>query len=48
MIDFYFPAVGVFVAARGISLVAKSRGSSLVVVCGFLIIVASLVMEHGL
>ena len=48
LIDFYFPAAGVFVAARGISLVAKSRGSSLVVVCGFLIVVASLVMEHGL
>ena len=38
----------VFVAARGLSLVAESRGYSLVAVCGLLIAVASLVTEHVL
>ena len=33
---------------RGLSLVVENRGYSLVVVRGFLIAVASLVMEHGL
>ena len=33
---------------RGLSLVALSRGHSLVVTCGLLIAVASLVVEHGL
>ena len=33
---------------RGLSLVALSRGDSLVVTCGLLIAVASLVVEHGL
>ena len=32
----------------GFSLVAASRGCSLVVVCGLLIAVASLVMQHVL
>jgi len=38
----------VFVAALGLSLVATSRGYSLVVALGFLIVVASLVEEHRL
>ena len=38
----------VFVAARGLSLVAASGGLLFVVVGGFLIVVASLVAEHGL
>ena len=33
---------------HGLSLVAESRGYSLVVVCRLLIAVASLVLEHGL
>ena len=33
---------------RGLSLVVVSRGYSLVVMCGLLIVVASLVVEHGL
>ena len=33
---------------RGLSLVVENKGYSLVVVHGFLIAVASLVMEHGL
>jgi len=37
----------VFVAARGLSLVALSRGYSLVVVHGLLVAVASPVGEHG-
>ena len=36
----------VFVAARGISIVAESGGCSLVVVLGLLIVVASLVAER--
>ena len=31
-----------------LSVVAASRGYSLVVVCGLLVMVASLVVEHGL
>ena len=38
----------VFVAVRGLSLVAASWGHFLVVVLGLLIAVASLVAEHGL
>ena len=38
----------VFVAARGLSLVAVSGGYSSVAVHGLLISVASLVVEHGL
>ena len=34
--------------SRGLFLVAVSRGCSLVEVLGFLIVVASLVAEHGL
>ena len=37
----------VFTAVRGLSLVAESRGSSLVAVLGFLVAVGVLV-EHGL
>ena len=46
---FYLFILGawVFIAARGLSLVAESRGYS-VAVCGLLIAVASLVAEHGL
>ena len=38
----------VFVVALGLSLAAESGAYSLVVVCGFLIAVASLVAEHRL
>ena len=38
----------VFIAIHGLCLVAESRGSPLVVVRGLLIVVASLVVEHGL
>ena len=38
----------VFVAARGLSLVAASGGYSSLLVRGLLIAVASLVAEHGL
>ena len=38
----------VFVAGRGLSLVAVSGGYSSFAVCGLLIAVASLVVEHGL
>ena len=38
---------GVFVAVRGLSLVAASRNHSLVAMLGLLIVVASLVAEHG-
>jgi len=38
----------VFVAVPGLSLVAESRGYSLVAVSGLLIAVASLVAEHRL
>ena len=37
-----------FVAAYGLSLVVVGQGSSLVVVCGLLIAVASLVVGHRL
>ena len=43
---FYFWLYWVFIVASGLSLVAESRGYSLVVVCGRLIEVASLVAEH--
>ena len=43
----YFWPHWVFIAARGLSLAAMSRGFSLVAVCGLLIAVA-LVAEHGL
>ena len=38
----------VLVAARGLSPVAASRGYSLVVVCGFLGVMSSLIAEHRL
>ena len=38
----------VFVAVHMLSLVAASRGCSVVVVCGLLIVVPSLVAEHDL
>ena len=38
----------VFIAAHGLSLDAVSRGYSLAVVWGLLIVVAFLVVEHGL
>ena len=44
----YFWLRWVFVAVRGFSLAAASRGPLLVAVCGLLIAVASLVVEHGL
>ena len=37
-----------FIAARGLSLVAVSRGATLLAVHGLLIVVASLVAEHRL
>ena len=45
---FFFWLCWVFVAARGLSLVAPSGGLLFVVVHGFLITVASLAVEHGL
>ena len=44
----YFWLCWVFVAACGLSLMAASRDHSLVVMCGLLIVVASLVAEHRL
>ena len=44
----YFWLHWVFIAAHGLSLVTVSRGLLFAVVCGFLIEVASLVVEHGL
>ena len=44
----YFLLHWVFVAARGLSVVAASGGLLFVLVCGLLIAVASLVAEHGL
>jgi len=41
-------ALGVFRAARGLSLVVASGGFSLVVACRLLTAVDSLVAEHGL
>ena len=45
---FFFWLRSVFVAARGLFLVAVSGGSLFVVVHGLLTEVASLVAEHGL
>ena len=44
----YFWMCWVLVAAHGLFLVVVSRGQPLVVVCGFLIVVSSLVAEKGL
>ena len=44
----YFWLHWVFVAARGLSLVAASGGLLFITVRGLLIAVASLVAEHGL
>ena len=44
----YFWLLWVFVAACTLSLVAVSWGYSRVAVCGLLIVVASLVVEHVL
>ena len=44
----YFWMCWVLVAAHGLFLVLVSRGQPLVVVCGFLIVVSSLVAEKGL
>ena len=48
MLLVFFWLCWVFVAVRGLSLVAASWGHFLVVVLGLLIAVASLVAEHGL
>ena len=45
---FYLCLCRIFVGAQGPSLVAASGNYSLVVVCGLLIVVASLGMEHRL
>ena len=45
---FYFGLCWVFVAALRLSLVVASRGYSLVLVCGILIVEASLVVALGL
>ena len=45
---YLFMAHWVFIAAPGLSLVASSRGCSLVTVCRLLVAVAPLVVEHGL
>ena len=45
---FYFWLSWVFTAAHKLPLVAASGGYSLVTVHGLLIVVASLVAEHGL
>ena len=44
----YFWQRWVFIAARGLSLVAGSGGHSLVVVLGLLLVVASLIEEQSL
>ena len=44
----YLWLLWVFAAAHRLSPVATSEGCSLVVVCGFLIVLASVVVEHGL
>ena len=44
----YFWLRWVFVAVRGLSVVAVSGGLLFVAVCGLLIVVASVVAEHGL
>ena len=46
VVNFWLPWV--FTAMRGLSLVAESRGYSLVVVRGLLIAVDSLVVQRGL
>ena len=43
----YFWLCWVFVAARGLSLVAVSGGLLFIAVRGLLVVVASLVAEHG-
>ena len=43
----YFWPCWVFIVMLKLSLVVASRGYSLVAVRGFLIVVASLVAEHG-
>ena len=43
----YFWLCWIFVAAWGFALVAVSRGYSLVVVHGVLVVVTSLLFEHG-
>ena len=45
---FYCWLYWIFIAACGLSLVVASRGYSLVVVCRHLIVVASLIVEHGI
>ena len=45
---FYFWLHWIFIAVHGLSLVAKNRGQSLVVVLSFLIVVASVFEERGL
>ena len=47
IIYFIFLLLWVFIASRGLSLVAASGGHSLVVVNGLLIAATSLVTEHG-
>ena len=44
----YFWLCLIFIAVCRLSLVAASRGYSLVAVCGLLTVAASLVVEHGL
>ena len=44
----YFWLHWVFIAVRGLSLVNRERGLLFVAVRGLLIVVASLVVEHGL
>ena len=44
----YLWLLWVFAPAHRLSPVATSEGCSLVVVCGFLIVLASVVVEHGL
>ena len=46
VVNFWLPWV--FTAMRGLSLVAESRGYSLVVVRGLLIAVDSLIVQYGL
>ena len=41
-------AHGLFIAVHRLSLAVASRGSSLVVMCGLIIVVVSFVAEHGL
>ena len=46
--SFMFGCAGSSLLHLGFSLVVASEGYSLVVVCGLLIAMASLVVEHGL